>query len=317
VPSTMLVVDDSATMRKVFELTFGGEDYTLVTHDGSDSLLARAREVQPNLAVIDVALGASSGYDACRAIKGAISGVHVLMLGSEQNPVDEGKAKEAGADGTLVKPFETQGMIDKVRAILGGAPAAAAPGAPKATTTSVLHAPPGAAVPGRPASAGFPAGASASQAPRTGSTQTFAAPPGSASAPPGAYGAAPTPKHAPEPEIEMDSDDEVATPPPSLRPAVAAVPQGAAARPPGGTTLQHAAPPPGAPPVARAPAPAAPSASVPKEVQQRIAAMGLTPAQADAVTALTRDVVERVVWEVVAPLAETMLREEIRRLTAD
>lgn len=45
--------------------------------------------------------------------------------------------------------------------------------------------------------------------------------------------------------------------------------------------------------------------------------MGLSPAQVEAVTALTREVVERVVWEVVPQLAETLIREELRRLTAE
>lgn len=44
--------------------------------------------------------------------------------------------------------------------------------------------------------------------------------------------------------------------------------------------------------------------------------MGLTPEQVQAVLTLTREVVERVVWEVVPDLAETIIREEIARLTA-
>jgi hypothetical protein len=42
--------------------------------------------------------------------------------------------------------------------------------------------------------------------------------------------------------------------------------------------------------------------------------LGLSPQQADAVLALSRDVIERVVWEVVPQLAETMIKEEIQRL---
>ena len=45
--------------------------------------------------------------------------------------------------------------------------------------------------------------------------------------------------------------------------------------------------------------------------------LGLTPEQAAAVLALSRDLVEKVVWEVVPVLAETMIREEIRRLTSE
>ena len=42
-----------------------------------------------------------------------------------------------------------------------------------------------------------------------------------------------------------------------------------------------------------------------------------TPAQVDAVTALSREIVERVVWEVVPVLAETIIKEEITRLTRE
>jgi hypothetical protein len=47
----------------------------------------------------------------------------------------------------------------------------------------------------------------------------------------------------------------------------------------------------------------------------KLAEIGLTPAQVEAVLALSRDVVERAVWEVVPVLAETIIKEEIARLT--
>ena len=47
----------------------------------------------------------------------------------------------------------------------------------------------------------------------------------------------------------------------------------------------------------------------------KLEGLGLTSAQADAVLALSREVVERVVWEVVPQLAETLIKEEIARLT--
>jgi hypothetical protein len=49
----------------------------------------------------------------------------------------------------------------------------------------------------------------------------------------------------------------------------------------------------------------------------KLAELGLTPAQAEAVMALSRDIVERVVWEVVPQLAELMIKEEIARLTKE
>jgi hypothetical protein len=50
---------------------------------------------------------------------------------------------------------------------------------------------------------------------------------------------------------------------------------------------------------------------------KKLGELGLTPAQADAVLALSRELIERVVWEVVPQIAETLIKEEITRLTKE
>jgi hypothetical protein len=57
------------------------------------------------------------------------------------------------------------------------------------------------------------------------------------------------------------------------------------------------------------------SAAVNGHLAGKLSELGLSPAQADAVMALSREVVERVVWEVVPQLAEAIIKEEITRLT--
>ena len=99
-------------------------------------------------------------------------------------------------------------------------------------------------------------------------------------------------------------------------------PERAAAQPP---RTEPVAAPPAAPVPAAAAAPVAPAAPpVPAVAPAAEAAMapklqelGLTPEQAAAVMSLSRDLVEKAVWEVVPVLAETMIREEIRRLTSE
>jgi hypothetical protein len=59
------------------------------------------------------------------------------------------------------------------------------------------------------------------------------------------------------------------------------------------------------------------AAQLPPEMAGKLKEIGLSPAQVDAVLALSREVVERVVWEVVPLLAETMIKEEITRLTRE
>jgi hypothetical protein len=57
------------------------------------------------------------------------------------------------------------------------------------------------------------------------------------------------------------------------------------------------------------------AAQVNGQMAAKLEGLGLTPMQVDAVLALSREVVERVVWEVVPVLAETIIKEEITRLT--
>ncbi|MDI1479909.1 response regulator [Polyangium sp. y55x31] len=116
----------------------------------------------------------------------------------------------------------------------------------------------------------------------------------------------------------------------------AAVPAAAAAAPPqrAKTMLYNPGNPggvnaaiPGVPPAATKPEPAlsktdvsakpgTPAAAVNGgQMTARLEELGLTPAQIEGVLALSREVVERVVWEVVPVLAETLIKEEIARLT--
>lgn len=81
-----------------------------------------------------------------------------------------------------------------------------------------------------------------------------------------------------------------------------------------------AAPPRPAPP-APGSAPAAPAqhvaSAVNGQLSSKLGELGLSPQQAEAVLALSREVVERVVWEVVPQLAEAIIKEEIARLTKE
>jgi hypothetical protein len=52
-------------------------------------------------------------------------------------------------------------------------------------------------------------------------------------------------------------------------------------------------------------------------LEGKLAELGLTTEQVQGVLALSREVIERVVWEVVPTLAETMIKEELTRLTQD
>jgi hypothetical protein len=161
------------------------------------------------------------------------------------------------------KPFDTQQLLDKVKALAKSADArAAAAPPPVAVAPPPPVAPPPVAMPA-------PAAPAMAAAPRA---QTLA------------YG----------------SPSEASPKPAAVRPAV----------PRTSTTSPGLAPSPAAAAVAHA-------ISDNGQLAGKLGQLGLSNEQVQAVLALSRDVVERVVWEVVPTLAETLIKEEIQRLTSD
>src|ERR1700744_2432890 len=115
-PKQILLVDDSATIQRVVELTFAHEDYKVVAAKSADEGLAKARELKPDIVLADAGMPMKTGYDLCSALRadGALAAVPCLILAGNFAPYDETRGQKAGADGFVVKPFETQALIDKV-----------------------------------------------------------------------------------------------------------------------------------------------------------------------------------------------------------
>jgi len=127
----ILLADDSITIQKVIGIIFGGEEYSLTVVDNGKSALDMAREVSPDVLLIDAIMPGMSGYDVCEAIRAtpALAEKPLLLLTGSFEPFDEAKARSCGADDFLAKPFDSQQIITKVREmyLLGVSRAATAP----------------------------------------------------------------------------------------------------------------------------------------------------------------------------------------------
>jgi CheY-like chemotaxis protein len=311
----LLAVDDSKTLRKVLEITFAGEDYKMVLANSPADAMAKLKAERPVIALVDALLGAGSGYDLCQQIKAEAPQVGVIVLSSKQHPYDRVKGGSVGADDFIDKPYDSQALIDKVAALSHKLAAAPAPAARPAAAPIAV----GSAKPAIPAAA-----ASSATAVRT--TMSFGAPQAAASSTP----VKPAPVAIPsgQPSAFGARHEQPAS---ALGARPAPVQPIAAARPvaPGPTPVavtpfaaRAVAPAPAAAaPVAAAAAPVAavaPAAAlIDASMETKLTALGLTKDQISGVLALSREVLEQVVWEVVPVLAETMIREEIKRVTAE
>jgi CheY-like chemotaxis protein len=127
----VLVADDSITIQKVIGIIFGGDEYSLTVVDNGKAAVDKAREIIPDILLIDALMPGMSGYEVAEAVRStpALAAKPILILTGSFEPFDEEKAKKCGADDFIAKPFESQQIITKVKELLelGNSRAKAAP----------------------------------------------------------------------------------------------------------------------------------------------------------------------------------------------
>ena len=154
---TLLLADDSVTIQKVIELTFADQGVRVVAVGDGDAAIALVEKAPPDIVLADVGMPGKSGYEVARYIKQSsrLSHIPVLLLTGAFEPLDQSRAREAGCDGVLAKPFEPQLVISRVRELLDRSGAARPePAAPAAADSSAPTVAEGASMPGEPESAG-------------------------------------------------------------------------------------------------------------------------------------------------------------------
>ncbi len=113
----ILLADDSVTIQKVVSITLAHEDFDLVIVDNGTKALAKAKEIRPDVILLDVVMPDKDGYQVCQEIKGTadLKNTPVILLTGTFEPFDADRAAEVGADDFIKKPFESHTLINKVR----------------------------------------------------------------------------------------------------------------------------------------------------------------------------------------------------------
>ena len=122
VPHKLLLADDSVTIQRVIELTFADEDITVIAVGDGRQAIERAPSDRPDIVLADVGMPERDGYEVAAFIKGSpeLAHIPVLLLTGAFEPIDEARARAAGCDGVLVKPFEPQMVISRVKELIAG-----------------------------------------------------------------------------------------------------------------------------------------------------------------------------------------------------
>jgi DNA-binding response OmpR family regulator len=116
--SRILIIEDELPMRTALQDCLEAEGYRVLAAADGDAGLTKALEENPDLILLDIMMPKLDGYAVCAQLRRVAQAVPVLMLTAKGQVEDRVRGLDAGADDYLVKPFSTQELLARVRALL-------------------------------------------------------------------------------------------------------------------------------------------------------------------------------------------------------
>ena len=116
----VLVVEDEEALATLLEYNLRKEDFEVqLAVDGEEALM-KIDESQPDIVILDWMLPKVSGIEVCRRLRSApeTRNIPVIMLTARAEEADRIRGLETGADDYMTKPFSTNELVARVRAVL-------------------------------------------------------------------------------------------------------------------------------------------------------------------------------------------------------
>ena len=113
----ILVVDDSATIRRSAETMLSNEGCEVITAENGFEALSKITRHHPNLIFVDIMMPRLDGYQTCAIIKNNADfrDTPVVMLTSKDGLFDMARGRVVGSDQYLTKPFTREELLDAVK----------------------------------------------------------------------------------------------------------------------------------------------------------------------------------------------------------
>jgi two-component system, OmpR family, response regulator MprA len=118
VTANVLIVDDDGPVRRTLARTLGAEGYATVLASDGGAALAEVERHQPDVIVLDAMMPGLDGLAVARRLRAKGISVPILMLTARDAVGDRVAGLDAGADDYLVKPFATEELLARIRALL-------------------------------------------------------------------------------------------------------------------------------------------------------------------------------------------------------
>ena len=113
----ILAVEDHEENRRILRLLLASAGYEMIEAVTGEEGVAMAERERPDLILMDIQLPGLDGYEATRRIKAnpALRPIPIIAVTSYALSGDEVKAREAGCDDYVTKPFSPRALLAKVR----------------------------------------------------------------------------------------------------------------------------------------------------------------------------------------------------------
>ena len=117
----ILVVEDQEDLRGVLRTLLTGSGYEMLEAVDGETGVARAKSDRPDLILMDIQMPVLDGYEATRRIKADpnLAATPVIAVSSFAMKGDEEKARAAGCDHYVTKPYSPVQLLRIIRGILG------------------------------------------------------------------------------------------------------------------------------------------------------------------------------------------------------
>ncbi|NET27942.1 response regulator transcription factor [Okeania sp. SIO1I7] len=116
--SNILVVEDEAKLAQFIELELKYEGYQVTVANDGFAGITMAREIKPDLIILDWMLPGISGLELCRRLRTTGDKVPIILLTAKDDVSDRVAGLDAGADDYVLKPFSVEELLARVRAHL-------------------------------------------------------------------------------------------------------------------------------------------------------------------------------------------------------
>ncbi len=117
---TVLVVDDSPTVRKIVQMTLQRENIRVITAGDALSALTCVADEMPALILLDIQLPRMDGYHICQIIRKHLQfrSIPIIMLSGKDGLFDKMRGRLAGSTEYLTKPFDSAELVQTVKKYL-------------------------------------------------------------------------------------------------------------------------------------------------------------------------------------------------------